>query len=61
MGKNTFLLDFEHHWEKEMVMEGRLWVFEGNLFSVVEFDPHTNSMDLNFNNTELWVRIFKLS
>jgi hypothetical protein len=46
--------------EKKRVMEGKPWVFEGNLFSVVEFDPHTDSMDLNFNITKLWVRMFKL-
>lgn len=27
LGKNTFLLNFEHRWDKDRVMEGRPWVF----------------------------------
>jgi hypothetical protein len=61
LGKNTFLLNFEYQEDKDRVMEGRPWTFEGSLFFVVDFDPNTDSMELNFNEAELWVRMFKLS
>jgi hypothetical protein len=60
LGKNTFLLDFEYQEDKDRVMEGRPWIFEGKLFSVVDFDPHTDSMVLNFNEAEFWIRMLKL-
>lgn len=58
LGRNTFLLDFEYMWDKERVMEGRLWVFEGSLFSVVEFDGSTPPTQLPFHRAAFWVRMY---
>jgi hypothetical protein len=33
LGENLFLVDFEHSWDMSKVLEGRLWVFEGSVFS----------------------------
>ena len=56
--ENMFLIDFEHSWEKSMVLEGRPWVFEGNLFSVEEFDGLTPLAEIEFEKAAFWVHIF---
>jgi hypothetical protein len=42
------------------VLEGRLWTFEGTLFSVVDFDGCHSLDQLDFNYALFWVRMFKL-
>jgi hypothetical protein len=44
LGENIFLLEFEYECDKIRVMEGRSWVFEGNLFLVEDFDGITLSV-----------------
>jgi hypothetical protein len=36
-----FLIEFENGWERSKVMEGRPWVFDGNLVSLAYFDGLT--------------------
>jgi hypothetical protein len=43
LGPNLFLIEFEHEWDKVRIMEGRPWKFDGDLFSMVEFDGVFNS------------------
>ncbi len=38
LGDNIFLVEFENVWDKSRVLEGRPWIFEGNLFSVEDFN-----------------------
>jgi hypothetical protein len=38
LGENLFLVEFKHVWDKARVLEGRPWVFKGNLFSVEDFN-----------------------
>lgn len=37
-GENLFVIEFEYEWDKAQVLEGRLWIFLGHLFSVKQFD-----------------------
>lgn len=37
LGENLFLIEFENSRDKEKVLEGRPWVFEGALFLVKDF------------------------
>ncbi|XP_059460346.1 uncharacterized protein LOC132189616 [Corylus avellana] len=60
LGENTFLMDFEHEWDKIRVMEGRPWIFEGQLFSVAEYDGVTPPSEMNFDTAAFWVRMYKL-
>jgi hypothetical protein len=41
LGENMFLIEFENGWERSKVMEGRPWVFDGNLVSLAYFDGLT--------------------
>jgi hypothetical protein len=41
VGINTFLIEFENDWEKDRIMEGRPWTFDGNLVAMVDFDGLT--------------------
>lgn len=54
------MLEFEHEWDKIRVLEGRPWVFEGNLFSVEEFDGLTPPTQIVFEKTTFWVRMLNL-
>lgn len=60
VGDNVFLLEFEHEWEKARVLEWRPWVFNGNLFSVVDFDGALQIESIEFEKVALWVRILNL-
>lgn len=41
LGDNMFLVDFVSESDKTRVLEGRPWVFEGNLFAVEDYDGLT--------------------
>jgi hypothetical protein len=60
LGDNLFLIEFEYEREKERVLEGRPWVFEGNLFSVEDFDGVTPPAEIDFENAAFWVCMYNL-
>ncbi|XP_059431534.1 uncharacterized protein LOC132165041 [Corylus avellana] len=60
LGDNFFLVKFENRGDKLKVLEGRPWVFEGNLFSVEEFDGLTSPTSIAFDHETFWVRMFHL-
>jgi hypothetical protein len=60
VGDNVFLMEFEHEWEKARALEWRPWVFDGNLFSVVEFDGVMQLVSIEFEKVALWVCILNL-
>ena len=60
VGKNMFLLEFEYHWEKARVLEGKPWFFERSIFSVADFDRVTALTTIKFEKVPFWVRMFDL-
>jgi hypothetical protein len=60
LGENLFLMEFEHSWDKSRVLEGRLWIFEGNLFSVVDYDGPTLPNQMVFDSETFWIRMYDL-
>jgi hypothetical protein len=38
LGENLFLIEFLDKWDKECLLGGRPWVFEGSLFLIEDFD-----------------------
>ncbi|XP_059436900.1 uncharacterized protein LOC132169985 [Corylus avellana] len=60
LGENVFILEFENEWDKARVLEGRPWIFEGNLFSVEEFDGQSSPSKIIFEQAAFWVRMFNL-
>jgi hypothetical protein len=60
MGENLFLMEFEHYWEKSLVLEGRPWVFDGNLIAIEDYDGITPIEGIDFENVAFWVRMFHL-
>jgi hypothetical protein len=60
LGENLFLVGFEYSWDKSRVLEGCPWSFEGNFFSVAEFDGITPPSQMDFNTEGFWVRMFNL-
>jgi hypothetical protein len=60
VGENVFLMEFEHEWEKAQVLEWRPWVFDGNLFSIVDFVGVRQLASIEFEKVALWVRILNL-
>jgi hypothetical protein len=47
-------------WDKAEVLHGRPWVFEGNLFSVEDFNGSIAPAKMEFNKAFFWVRMFHL-
>jgi hypothetical protein len=60
VGDNVFLMEFEHEWEKARALEWRPLVFDGNLFSVAEFDGVIQLASIEFEKVALWVRMLNL-
>lgn len=54
------MVEFEHNWDKDRVLEGRPSVFEGNLFSVEAFDEITPPSKIDFERASFWVCKFNL-
>jgi len=57
---NMFIVDFEHVWVKSRILEGRSWLYDGNLVSLKEFDSLTPPSSLNFDMASFWVRMYNL-
>ena len=49
LGENLFLIEFTDPMDKEHVLEGRLWVLEGSLFLVEDFDGRAHPSELSFD------------
>jgi len=47
IGENMFIAEFE--WDKSRIMEGRPWLFDGNLVSLAEFDGITPPAEMHLN------------
>lgn len=58
LGGNLFLVDFVNERDKTRVLEGRPWVFKGNLFTVEDYDGLTPPLSkFPFNKATFWVRM----
>ncbi len=60
LGENIFLVEFDNEWDKTKVMEGRPWLFDGNLVSLNDFDGLTPPNQMNFDKASFWVRMYNL-
>lgn len=60
LGSNLFLIEFESAQDKIRVLEGRPWVFEGNLFMIEDFDGHSSPSEFTFEKASFWVRMLNL-
>ncbi len=60
LGENLFIVEFETEWDKDMVLEGRPWLFDGLLVSVVDFDGTTPPSKMIFDKAAFWIRMFNL-
>ncbi|XP_059436690.1 uncharacterized protein LOC132169721 [Corylus avellana] len=60
LGENLFLIEFFDMRDKERVMSGRPWVYEGNLFLVEDFDGTTSPSSYTFEKAAFWVRMKNL-
>lgn len=60
LGENTFLFAFKYEWEKTRILEGRPWVFDGHLVSLLEFDGFMATSKLVFEKAAFWVRMYNL-
>lgn len=60
LGENLFLIEFEYSCDKDRVLEGRPWGFEGSLFAVADFDGVTPPNQMNFDTAAFWVRMYNL-
>jgi hypothetical protein len=57
---NLFIIDLENLWDKDQILEGRSWTFDGDLLSLLDFDGLTPIEDLEFGKAAFWVRMYHL-
>jgi hypothetical protein len=60
LGDNLFMIDFVDLKDKERVLEGRPWDFEGCLFLVEDFDGSVPSSKFTFEKAAFWVHMINL-
>lgn len=60
LGDNLFLVEFVNMRDKQRVLEGRPWVFEGNLFAIEDYDGLTSPANFSFDKASFWVRMLNL-
>jgi hypothetical protein len=60
LGSNLFLIDLENLWDKDRILEGQPWTFDGDLLSLLDFDGLTPIEDLEFEKAAFWVRMYRL-
>ena len=60
LGPNLFLIDFENEWDKSRIMEGRPWMFDGHIVSLLDFDGITPPSQLDFEKAAFWIRMYEL-
>jgi len=60
IGENLFIAEFEYEWDKTRIMEGRPWLFDGNLVSLKEFDGFTPPTKMCFDQASFWIRMYNL-
>ena len=60
LGPNLFLIDFENWWDKDRILEGKSWTFDGDLFSIVDFNGLMPIEEVEFGKVAFWVRMYKL-
>lgn len=60
LGDNFFLIDFSDPLDKERVLAGKPWVWEGNLFLVEDFDGITPPLQFSFDKAAFWVRMINM-
>ncbi|XP_059436194.1 uncharacterized protein LOC132169129 [Corylus avellana] len=60
LGDNLFLIDFTSNEDKERVLAGTPWVFEGSLFLIEDFDGTFTPSEFTFDHAAFWVRIENL-
>jgi len=55
LGENLFIVEFDNEWDKARVLEGRPWLFDGYLVSIVDFDGTTPPSKMNFDRAAFWI------
>jgi hypothetical protein len=60
LGENLFIVEFDNEWDKARVLEGRPWLFDGFLVSIVDFDGTTPLSKMNFDKAAFWIRMYNL-
>lgn len=60
LGDNLFLADFKYAWDKSRILEGRPWLFDGNLVSLADFDGTSPPSQMEFDKEAFWLRMFNL-
>jgi hypothetical protein len=60
LGPNLFIVECEKWWDKDRILEGQPWTFDGDLFSLVDYDGLTQMEDMEFEKAAFWVRMYRL-
>ena len=55
VGMNTFVMIFANQADKQRILDGRPWLFEIQLFVILQFDGYTPSQRMNFKRERFWV------
>ncbi|XP_042974687.1 uncharacterized protein LOC122306320 [Carya illinoinensis] len=61
VAKNTFVLTFTTHADKDRILEGRPWLFDNGLFALRPDDSTIQPSQIMFESEAFWVQIHNLS
>ena len=60
LGENLFLIEFTDVTDKNHVLDGCPWVFEGSLFLIEDFDGRSSASEITFAKAAFWVCMMDL-
>lgn len=60
VGHNVFTISFANTADKTRVETGRPWLFDNNLFVLLEFDGLTPPKSMCFDRASLWLQLHQL-
>ncbi|XP_042973518.1 uncharacterized protein LOC122304969 [Carya illinoinensis] len=61
VAKNTFVLTFATHADKDRILEGRPWLFDNGLFALRQYDSTVQPSQITFESEVFWVQFHNLA
>ncbi|KAF5468807.1 hypothetical protein F2P56_012927 [Juglans regia] len=60
LGDNVYVMVFANQADKQRILEGRPWLFDNQLFVIMQYDGFTPPSKINFKRECFWIQMHEL-
>jgi hypothetical protein len=60
IGSNMFIVEFKEVCDKNIILEGRPWIFDGNLIALAKCGGLTPLAAMQFEHASFWMHMYNL-